>query len=296
MGDLLESNAVQLKDLEDILGCPVCLSVPRTGTPVYKCYNGHIICGTCAEQIPEEAAQGGRKEGIPGRKCPTCRVIFSVNRRNRIAEKIIGKCDFEVPCTHTGRGCTNADEKSMIKEHEANCGSRPVKCLYEDCGENINLDQLFNHSKQNHESKPSPVHLIGNVIKEYFFLSSDRITGFLFVLERITGILFVLEGQSYIPILWKDDNTFHSMLYILASKEVAEKYKVTISISGKDVSVVYTTNVVSIDTPISEAKNNKENSLPLNNFLAKKCISNEFGIDGIGRLTFEYKVLKFQAS
>jgi hypothetical protein len=119
---------------------------------------------------------------------------------------------------------------------------------------------------------------------EEFFLSSSE--------EFRIDSFFVLDGQSYIPILWKEDNTFHSMLYILASKEIAEKYKVTISISGKDPRVVYTTNVVSIDTQISEAKNNKEYSLPLYNFLSKKCTSNDCYGDDVGFLAFEYKVLK----
>jgi hypothetical protein len=65
---------------------------------------------------------------------------------------------------------------------------------------------------------------------------------------------------------------------------------VTISISGKDYNANYTTNTVSIDTTCCEAKENEENSLPLTNFLAKKCIS-KFGND-TDVLKFEYKVLK----
>jgi hypothetical protein len=190
-----------------------------------------------------------------------------------------------VPCTHTGRGCTNADEKSMIKEHEANCGSRPVKCLDDNCGETINLDQLLNHSKQNH--KLDQMDSTANMFCKGFGVDEDDF--FEEYLYWINGF-HALDGQSYIPLLWKKDDTFYSMLYILACKEVAEKCKVTISIYGKDASVVHTTDVVSIDTPISEAKNNKENSLPLNIFLAKKCISKNPMGENV--LFFEYKVLK----
>jgi hypothetical protein len=80
------------------------------------------------------------------------------------------------------------------------------------------------------------------------------------------------------------------MVYILASEEVAKKYKVTISISGKDYNANYRTNTVSIDTPRYEVHKNKENSLPLTYFLAKKCISKDCNDADV--LKFKYKVLK----
>jgi uncharacterized C2H2 Zn-finger protein len=134
-----DANVARLNDLEDLLKCPVCLTVPRPGTPVYECCNSHIICGTCAAGIPEQ-------------KCPACRVIFSVKNRSRLIENIIDKCDFEIPCNHASQGCNRTDKKSMIKEHEDNCGSRPVKCLSIFCNETMNLDQLIDHAKEKHTS------------------------------------------------------------------------------------------------------------------------------------------------
>lgn len=270
--NLLDAKVVQLKDLEGFLECPVCISVPRSG-PIIECPNGHLICGTCAE-------------GIPERKCPICRVIFSVDKRSRLAENIIGKCDFEVPCIHAGRGCEHVERKSMIEEHEAGCGSRPVKCLDEDCDETMNFDQFLSHSELKHAY--SQTETTGDTITNSFLLE-DTLDVLTTYTHWKTNTSFVLHGKSFITILWKKDNTFHAMLYILASKEVAEKYRVNISISGKDYNVNYTTNVVSIDTLISEAKDNEENSLSLTNLMAKKCISRNEDEDV---LKFHFKVLQ----
>ena len=36
--------------MEEILQCPVCLTVPA-GSEVLQCHNGHILCLTCANRI-----------------------------------------------------------------------------------------------------------------------------------------------------------------------------------------------------------------------------------------------------
>jgi hypothetical protein len=254
--DLDNTTVFQLKELQDILECPVCLTIPRT---VYECCNNHIICGACAERIDEK-------------KCPTCRVTFSTIKRNRIAEKIIDKFDFEVTCSYAGRGCAHEAKKSKIKKHEVNCGSRPVQCLSVKCKETVNLDQLLVHSQQKHKSRKEA--FLKNVIYKIFSVQDSD-----FKDTKLTPNLrtwphsfhsLIFSGKTYIPILWKQDNTFRVMLYILASEEVAQMYKVTISISGKEYSVNYTTNVVPIDMPFSEAKQNEENSLHLANSHAIK--------------------------
>jgi hypothetical protein len=80
------------------------------------------------------------------------RVIFSTIKRNRIIEKIIVECDFKVSCIHTKRGCTHTEKNSMIKEHETNCKSRPVKCLLISGEQSMHLDRFLDHYKQNHKS------------------------------------------------------------------------------------------------------------------------------------------------
>jgi hypothetical protein len=272
--DLEDATAVKLKkDLTDILECPVCLTVPRPSHPVYECINSHIICGDCAKRIP-------------GRKCPTCRVIFSLNKRNRIAEKIIDKLSLEVPCIHAERGCNHTEKKSMITEHEANCGSRLVKCLDGECGEIINLDGLLDHAKQKHNSLQKDT--TGRVISENFGRKHVFFIGLR--TEPWHHDFHVYDGQTYVPILCEEHNMLYVMLYILASEEVAKKYKVTISISGKDFNMSYTTNIVPIDTPICETMTNEEKSLPLTGFQIRKCISKDCSDKGC--LPIQFKVEK----
>jgi hypothetical protein len=267
----------KLKNLEEVLECPVCLSVPRTGTPVYECSNSHIICGSCAK-------------GIPDRKCPTCRVIFSVNKSSRIVEKLIAKLDLTVPCFHNDRGCYHYERSSEIKDHEANCGSRPVQCPSMICNMTVNLNQLIDHAKQYHGTT--------NVqkVEDQIVIREVRVNEEQFQEENIlSGSITIYkldDGQTYISIVCKKQNIFRAMLYILASPNVALKHRVTISISGKDYKASYTTNTVPIDTPVDEATNEEENCLSLSNYQAKRCVSKED--DFKGNLSFEFKVVKCQ--
>ena len=41
---LIKNSAV--KELRDLLMCPVCLVVPTT-KPIYQCDNGHVVCKDC---------------------------------------------------------------------------------------------------------------------------------------------------------------------------------------------------------------------------------------------------------
>jgi hypothetical protein len=270
--NLDDTTIFELKELQDILECPVCFTLPRI---VYECCNSHIICGACAEKIYEK-------------KCPSCRVTFSTNKRSRIAEKIIDTLrDFEVTCSYALRGCDHAEKKSKIEKHMVNCGSRPVQCPDVDCKETVNLDQFLVHLQQKHKS--SKEDLSGGVMRFCVHDGIFKMTNS----STSTHYFYSFHGQTYIPILWKQDNTFRVMLYILASEEVAKKHKVTISISGKEYSVNYTTTAVPIDTPLSEAKQNEENSLHLANSHAKKCILKSYRGNDV--LEFEFKVLKFNS-
>jgi hypothetical protein len=273
---LNDANIVKLKDLEDLLECASCLSVPDAGTPVYECSDGHIICSNCDEQITDQT-------------CPTCKVVFWVKKRNRIAEKIIDRFDAEVPCIHSRRGSRHTAKGSTIKEHEANCGSIRVKCPWPwyICGKTMNIDELIDHTVQKHGSEP--VVTPGDVFCNSFVVEEEHFTKFGTHTWNDGPMFYVSGGQTFVPYLRKKKNTFHIMLYILASEEVAKKCRVTISISGKDFNMSYMTTAVSIERPVSEATKNQQHSMHLTNFQAKNCLSmmNEEDV-----LKFEFKVVK----
>jgi hypothetical protein len=274
---LNDANIVNLKDLEDLLECTACLSIPHAGTPIYECSNGHIICSNCDEQITNQT-------------CPTCKVVFWVKKRNLIAEKLIDRFDDEVPCIFSKDENRHTVKKSMIREHEASCGSRQVKCPWPwwyICGKSMNLDQLVDHAKQKHGSQT--VVTPGDVFSVSFAVEKKDFQKKCLPSWDVWNRLYVLGGQTFVPHLWKENRTFHIMVYILASKEVAKKCKVTISISGKDFKMSLNTSAVPIKTPISKARKNKHNSLPLTNFQAKSCLSKWEEEDV---LQFEIQVLK----
>ena len=51
-------EAALKQKLREIFKCPVCLSVPRDGVPVFQCHRGHATCQSCADRT---------------RACPVCR-------------------------------------------------------------------------------------------------------------------------------------------------------------------------------------------------------------------------------
>ena len=59
---------------KEILKCPVCLDEISI-TPVYQCYNGHLICKGCR-------ARDDIKD------CPICQVTLG-NLRNNVVEKLV---------------------------------------------------------------------------------------------------------------------------------------------------------------------------------------------------------------
>ena len=66
-------SIIFIEGLKNILECPVCL-VPPTSTPIYRCYNGHILCNACRSKA---------------NFCPEkfCRIAFG-NLRCLTSEKI----------------------------------------------------------------------------------------------------------------------------------------------------------------------------------------------------------------
>ncbi len=87
------------EQLQSLVRCPVCVSVPRSGGPVFQCGNGHLICDACRYRLVQ---------------CPTCRTPYDGKRkRNLLAEQIIDKFDFPRECRHPG--CVETAVKSAMK-------------------------------------------------------------------------------------------------------------------------------------------------------------------------------------
>jgi hypothetical protein len=109
-------SSLKLSDLEPIIRCPVCFTVPRSG-PILECENGHLVCKPCFTRLRLE----------PSPACPTCRIPMSPKKkRNLLAEQIIAKCDFDCSCKYVDSGCLHLAKKSLIKVFL----SAPLDCTF----------------------------------------------------------------------------------------------------------------------------------------------------------------------
>ena len=56
------SSSISTEEIREYFECPICLLVPRPGTPIFACSQGHMVCNVCRPQI---------------RLCPICRIAIT---------------------------------------------------------------------------------------------------------------------------------------------------------------------------------------------------------------------------
>ena len=108
--DLVNANAI--KDIREMLQCPVCLEYPRA-PPIYRCYNDHIICSACQVKV---------------KTCPTCRdPRISVNRfAAKLAITVLRQ--VSAACRFSSHGCDKKDRVPLLSRHEEMCQFREIRC------------------------------------------------------------------------------------------------------------------------------------------------------------------------
>merc|ERR1719480_21125 len=114
-----------MDDISDELQCPVCLLIPREG-PIPACPVGHIICKNCKGNLTT---------------CPTCRRKMLKGGTNTIANKMIEKVPH--PCKY---GCQVKNYLKEIKEHEARCPERTIKCPFLGCNDQVQITEYQQHA------------------------------------------------------------------------------------------------------------------------------------------------------
>lgn len=131
-----------LRELQESVMCPVCLSIPRQ-PPVPCCQNGHVICSKCKERVEV---------------CPTCRVTMT-NCVSQVAATIIQR--IQHPCDFRDAGCEARCDINTISSHEDSCRYRLVRCPHWACDEKVSVTNLTSHvldaeCGDNYMSKPLP--------------------------------------------------------------------------------------------------------------------------------------------
>ena len=121
-----------MKELKGMVECPVCLSVPKQGSPMPVCSNGHFICISCRDRIRREA-----EEEVEA-KCPTCLVNLG-NATSLLASKVIQCTKHE--CEQ--EGCEQMIPFSQLEKHSLACVFRKVVCP--GCGIEMPFKEVAEH-------------------------------------------------------------------------------------------------------------------------------------------------------
>jgi len=112
-------------NVKDVLECPVCYTVPRSG-PIYQCNRGHIVCHECRPML---------------KICPQCKATLKHNVRSLIAEKM--RDNVSIPCEF--EGCAVEMQRQELEKHEKICVNRQVMCPAPRCSRMVVLTKLVDH-------------------------------------------------------------------------------------------------------------------------------------------------------
>jgi len=110
------------------LECPVCLQIPRE-IPVAACPVGHLVCKTCRVNVTS---------------CPTCRRQMPADGTSILANKMIEEIPH--PCKYSQFGCEIKNRLFELKEHEARCPERTIKCPHHRCNDVVQIRKYHVHA------------------------------------------------------------------------------------------------------------------------------------------------------
>jgi len=189
------STSISTEEIREYFECPICLLVPRPGTPIFACSQGHMVCNVCRPQI---------------RLCPICRIAITEENQQRLyfAERLLedkvpaeckfsefgceveligyllmqhenGKCPFEpVNCDFNHRGCVETVSRAKKFDHVEHCSFRLVDCPIPSCKVQIVKKKLIHHLKEAHGNPDT--------------LMSHRTLMILFLLSVLLNVIFML--------------------------------------------------------------------------------------------------------
>ena len=113
------------------LKCPVCFELPRKGSHIYGCKNGHFLCPFCTKKI---------------NRCPECREQ-GFNSRQLAIEKLLST----IPTEYLEYSCRFCEFQSSLEEltgHEYACNERKFNCPRSRCRFSGNLKDILRHNQE----------------------------------------------------------------------------------------------------------------------------------------------------
>ena len=143
---VLFSHSVEMNSMEtaidEIIECPICFEVPKSGEKLYQCKNGHIVCNSSDSKCYDKLLK---------KDCPQCNT--SIMGRAIVLEKLIGKIKVKGKLHHCYYyGCTqHFSQEKELRMHSEKCHFRRTNCPILSCKRwAIPFNQVLPHLAEDH--------------------------------------------------------------------------------------------------------------------------------------------------
>ena len=200
--------------IQEHVECRICLKVPKSGTQLLQCSNGHLNCDDCMKNC--------------GDTCPTCRIPLDNNIKIRALaiEQIIDATDMERECRH--QLCSFLAPREALSTHEKKCQHRSVPCPDYVCKQNVPFSGVIDHIEEAHGYA---VHMDGLPFKETYFVTPNR-------QYQDAGTFVKFRGQQFLPVFVALKGVYYAWMYILGGSEEAAKYNAVMAVGRGQPSVI----------------------------------------------------------
>ena len=245
-----------VKEFQRILECPVCLLTPEDPDNTHFCSNGHMVCGTCRDQITF---------------CPICE-SGDLNGQNPLLKQILSKlpklCPFE--------GCEAEPKDEDLDEHKKTCKYRPIDCIvhsHHGCNEKLPFTSLLRHIFEKHKRHQMlPIRPVSN--NPYLMKTQEFIFGNNVDLFSWLPHVFTFDGNTFMITCTKKNSTFHYCCFFYGNESEARKYICQLHAKGSDFpncSFKLSGDVISVDIKKTEyEKDEYFDNFTLSSTLARK--------------------------
>lgn len=148
--------------------------------------------------------------------------------RSRTAEGIIREYFFS-KCTRSESGCTFEGPRDVVEDHEKKaCSLRTYKCPWVSCGTDVAVRDFGDHMKASHGTQATAVVKGGSFDDPFYIRREDLETpGSWPFLPR------TLENLgTFFAYLDFRDGLFHLWVYSVGDQDMAESFRVEMTLSG----------------------------------------------------------------
>ena len=207
-----------MKELKGMIECPVCLSVPKQGSPMPVCSNGHFICISCRDRIRQEAGE------VVETKCPSCMVNLGT-ATSLLASKVIQCTKHE--CEH--EGCEEMIPFSQLKKHSLACVFRRVLCP--GCGIEMSFKEVAEHISSCKDASEDEVTKFDNKVTLKITIPRDEVED---IEENEWKTSFVtMDKKMFFVQSRRENHFFFCEVIMLGSAEECEGFVANLEISDK---------------------------------------------------------------